>query len=285
MRILCALLFVLPSGTFAQSWCAPGAEWTYTFSNGWNIEGRVRYTYGTDTLIDGIATQRIAQQITGTYFGEPYDQAGPDLHTRTNGGLVTILNESSFDTLYNFDAVPGDTWQVAPGMMPGPVIEVVDTGTMVIGAVPLHYLVVLRHDGMLMDTIVERIGALQGFMEPWVAFLLDHPAGPLRCYSDQDISYQASWWPYACTSLLAIDGVPSARVPLHPNPGTTHFTLDLPPGMHTIELYDATGRCVSQQQTALDRAVIDTQALPPGMYHVRVLNSNGTGTHHKWIKE
>lgn len=70
-----------------------------------------------------------------------------------------------------------------------------------------------------------------------------------------------------------------------PNPGTTHFTLSLPPGPHTVTLFDATGRVVLEQRTAEIQSVIATEALPAGLYRVVVRDEKGKVMGATWVKE
>jgi hypothetical protein len=72
---------------------------------------------------------------------------------------------------------------------------------------------------------------------------------------------------------------------LYPNPGTTHFTLSLPSGPHTITLFDATGRVVLEQRTTDERTVIGTEALPAGLYRIRVSDERGGVMGAMWVKE
>lgn len=80
------------------------------------------------------------------------------------------------------------------------------------------------------------------------------------------------------------EGSPT-QVPLFPNPGTTHLTLDLSPTPHTITLFDATGRMVLQQRTTDARPVIDTEALPAGLYRIAVRDEHGGSMSTSWVKE
>ena len=76
-----------------------------------------------------------------------------------------------------------------------------------------------------------------------------------------------------------------AQLQSFPNPGTTHFTLDLPPAPHTITLFDATGRMVLQQRTTDTRSVIATEALPAGLYRIAVRDEQGAMMGATWVKE
>ena len=70
-----------------------------------------------------------------------------------------------------------------------------------------------------------------------------------------------------------------------PNPGTTDITLDLPPGPHTITLFDAMGRMVLQHRTAEVRPVFNTEALLAGLYRITVRDAQGGVMGATWVKE
>jgi len=70
-----------------------------------------------------------------------------------------------------------------------------------------------------------------------------------------------------------------------PNPGTTDLTLELPPGPHTITLFDTMGRMVLQQRTADERTTINTETLPAGLYRISVGNERVAVTGATWVKE
>jgi len=75
------------------------------------------------------------------------------------------------------------------------------------------------------------------------------------------------------------------KLSVFPNPGTTHFTLDLTPGPHTITLFDAAGRVVLQQRTTDARPVKGTEALPAGLYRIMVRDDLGGVMGATWVKE
>ncbi len=83
---------------------------------------------------------------------------------------------------------------------------------------------------------------------------------------------------------------PTSTLSVFPTPGTNHFTLSgvegsLPPGLHTITIFDATGRMVLQKRTADERPVIDTEALPAGIYRITIRYEQGAVTGTTWMKE
>ncbi len=89
----------------------------------------------------------------------------------------------------------------------------------------------------------------------------------------------------AFSGSVGLDEVgPLTQLQLFPNPGTTHFTLHLPPGPHTITLFDATGRMVLQQRTTNARPVIATETLPSGLYRIVVRDAQGAVMGTTWVK-
>src|SRR5690606_39290649 len=82
---------------------------------------------------------------------------------------------------------------------------------------------------------------------------------------------------------LAIEGAPTLK--LMPNPGREHLILELPHGVHTITIFDATGRMVQRHHTTDARPVIATDALPAGVYRVHVGDAHARLTGATWVKE
>lgn len=73
--------------------------------------------------------------------------------------------------------------------------------------------------------------------------------------------------------------------PVYPNPGTDHFTLSLPPVAHSIDVFDALGRCVLARRTNEVRPSLDTRALAPGIFLVSVRNERGERSLVRWVKQ
>lgn len=289
MRGTLLTLVSMPIVIYAQSWCPPGATWTYTHSNSWTHEGFARYQYIGDTLLAGSNAQIISMHGEGYDFPMQtsfnWDQ-GP-YFTTVNGGLVNLWTGSVFDTLFNFNANVGDHWlmNVPDGSTPFVVISVTDTGSTVIDGIPLRYLVTALN-GSGSDTIMERLGSLTHQLVPWSMWVADQLDGPLRCYGDMEIDDQLPWWTYGCESWLGTDE--ASMTPMSfpfPNPGSDHFTLTLPPASHNITLFDATGRMVLHQRTTDALPVTNTEALPAGLYRITVRDEQGGVTSGPWMKE
>lgn len=211
------------------------------------------------------------------YWSEPYaTYQAVAMITRTIDDLVLVWT-NTWDTLYWFNAQPGDRWHYDPtNEHTCEPFVVADIGTETMNGLPIRWLD-LEHG----VRVYERLGALRPLFCPnWI---VDGPIG-LRCYSDHTISVNFS--DHGCETLANVDELSTLyQPPPYPNPGIAHFTLELPPGTHTIRLYEASGRQVAEQQASVSPAVIDTRPLTPGLYHVRVQNDQGSGTRHRWVKE
>jgi hypothetical protein len=294
MRTALLPLALLPLLANAQSWCPPGATWTYG-TDFISLYGYSQYVYVSDTTVGGQLAHRIDAQGAMSYFGQPQvdEWTQPIAAITTQIGDVVSLwsaTDQAWDTLFWLSAVPGDGW-IRPAGLYGPCdppdsLVIVDTATVVYDGLALRkWTVEQRSDGgsMFTESFTERLGWTMNLSPYPACMIVDGPVG-MRCYSDQDIS--VNFTGLGCETLVGISDL-SAPLPLSvfPNPGTSHFTLNLPPGPHTITLFDATGRMVLQQRTTDARPVIDTETLPAGLYHITVRGERGVVMGATWVKE
>ncbi len=289
MRWLALFLVVAFLPAQAQVWCPPGAEWTFNYVDvlgGWH--GVARVEYAGDTLLDGHQAQRLRQW---THIAPPGTQdytswGGGEMYTYHSDDVVYEWTgwPEHFDTLFWFGAAPGDHWRSVDGSDLKMIVT--DTATVTIDAVPLRRLVVQTDPDMwfLTDTLYERMGFDFLYLAGYSWFLLDMPIAGLRCYRDNDLSYTALGVNDCGFTLSVNDGMDLATLVPFPNPGTDDFTLQLPGGMHTIEVFDATGRRVLRQRTVDKQLRIDTEALTSGTYAVLVSDASGMVRRSLWVK-
>jgi len=172
-------------------------------------------------------------------------------------------------------------------------VQVIDTSTVVIDGIPLRRLslVTLNQDstvsGIGGGVITERIGYEAGNWNLGFDCGTDGPIDLFRCYSDVDITYVDPNWHWDCASLEGVrehDQVTGSWI--FPNPGTDQFTVQLPTGKYTIELFNATGLSVLREQLIGDRANVNTIALVPGLFTYRLSTSDGALlAQGRWVKE
>jgi hypothetical protein len=262
----------------AQSWFPDGATWQHHYFNVGAFLGYTRMVADGDTMLGGQQARVLRRETVTAFVTPPHGvqttSRWPFAVTETEG-LVSIWvdPQSAYDTLWNMNALPGDSWRLAPMTEsiicdPESYAVVIDTGHTTISgvdlrwlAVDLHYLYQGIEEAIERDTIIERIGSTSHYFTPhdfcigWV----DGGDGlDLRCYTDAQISYNRT--PLACESLLSISEVP-AQAPtrlVHDGPGALRVLMQAETPFARLELYDATGRRL------MDLRVRDGDPLRPG---------------------
>lgn len=271
-------------------------------------------------LLPGLASA----QIPNGGFENWVDQGGYldplDWHTYNDavpGGSILMVEPGSpgavgsYHAVITTRAVPGGMaiqgWMSAGGQTPGPAgfpctarPEML-TGQWQYGVEPT-------------DTAQVQVALINGGTQTWIAYGVLEVTGSLNNWQlfQVPLTYFSSEIPdtafiqiassidfsapvvgsfvkvddLAFSGSVGIDEVTGSNtLSIFPNPGTTHVTLDLPPGPHTITLFDATGRVVLQQPTAEDRPVIGTEELPAGLYRITVRDEHGGVMGATWVKE
>ncbi|MCB9183987.1 MAG: T9SS type A sorting domain-containing protein [Flavobacteriales bacterium] len=275
----------------AQSWCPPGAIWTFnyadhTFGGG---QGVTRVVYEGDTTVGGFVAQKLrVTDVIAPWGSTDYTSSTypTPILTRYAEGIVYMWDEwpGAFDTLMWFSASPGQYW-TAPGIGddPGHQMLVLDTSTVLIGGLSLRQLIVQRGLWNLMppDTLRERIGFSFNFLDGWTWFVTDMPWAGLRCYSDDQVTFTDANVTDCGFTLRINERLPGSTLSLFPNPGTDHFNLSVPPGPHLIRVFDAAGREVLMNRVNGPSALIRTGLLSNGMYAIRVDREPPV----RWIKQ
>lgn len=302
MRKSLLLLAVMPVIASAQSWCPPGATWKTTIGPSLS-SGQLTRAYAGDTVLGGLAAQRI--ETTGY---QVYNQDTIELqysnYTSTQGQTVFLWVQSFFlptpqwDTLLRYDAQIGDHW-FPPGSdfycsqssIQGS-LQVQDTGHIVVDGHTIKYWEVAYLDFFGMPEFntgryYERLGYMGGLVPLGGSCVIADYGEIINCYTDVDLSYLNAQYPGECD--ISLSTLTSRDQPTHlpfPNPGLDHFFVDLPSaGMHTIEVWDAMGRCVLRVRRTDGQARIDTGTLDRGVYTVQVTDNQGAFGSSIWLKE
>ncbi len=287
--VLGLFLVVSATGVQAQSWCPPGAEWVFKPDGSMPfLIGYSHVRYAGDTVVDGKLAQRLSRHHVSIYQAQnPWAVTNtfePAAHiTHEENGVVTKWNGIGWDTLYWFSGEIGDQWRgLHPEEWPDSWLEITDTATVVIDGVPLRQRLITDHCWDLaapVEWVTERKG---GMLELWLPCLCEIDGGgwTFDCYRDDQIGPPNIDLCIPNLPLSVHEPLTGNFTPPYPNPGSTHFSLDLPPGPHTIELFDATGRCVYNQRTTGPRTEVPTTHLPAGIYYL-LLNGHGQA----WVKE
>lgn len=294
-RLLFSALYVLAVlQVSGQSWIQDQATWHHRYADGSSgILGYVLTTLDGDTLLN----DTLAYRLNGVLYGyseqtqEYFIEEVPELLTTGTPDLALLWTGSAFDTLFHFAATPGQSWQ-PPGALPdGPeLLTVMDTGHAVVDGEWLRYLVMDL--GPLSsqpspDTLFERLGSLNGYLDVWSSYLVDGGYGALRCYSDVDLSYAADDTP--CDMILTVDGPLSSieNISLYPNPGSDRVWFDHLPqaGPLRTRVVDVRGSTVLEKTISDPRTGMDLSELAPGSYTILMNRNTGPSFSAKWVKQ
>lgn len=283
------LALFFSSLSFAQNWAPAGAKWHYTYI-GFSI-GYVEIANVGDTVISGQTCQKLQKTFNGLQFGvTPMNFVFDTTYTYESNGVVYVLEQNQWKTLYNFNAVVGEHWPMAPmpefgGCTENSQLKVLATGTKVINSQTLKYLVVdfcnpdLTSQGF-QDTIIEKIGFTGSYMLPFDMCTMafdGNEGGPFRCYSDNNFATYKPFYDNECDYLVGVDENQILELSIFPNPSSGKFTIEAPlQAGQSIELYNLNGQQVFKQ-VILNSGVNKTLEinLTPGMYLLKLMSQEG----------
>lgn len=297
--LLVGLCFA-PGMANAQSWCPPGAVWEYRIV-GFAEEGCGTMTYVGDTILDGRQAQRIVYEwmsysywdemlLTGLYTG--YTSFGNDVVYQ----YVPYLQ--AWDTLYWFDAPIGARWAPphfdyggAYCPLPAGLLEVVDTGTVDMNGIMLHYVDVKKLAGPGGQEeefrIYERIGNLIIGWPVNDGCIVSEWPYRLHTYSDQLGTLYDEGGPF-CPDILGIEGMEweqKLALAAYPNPGGNQLSLSWDvPGRYEVAIRDLQGRMVWQGHYRKGEGPLNMSGLVPGMYVLTTTTKDGIRASAQWVK-
>ncbi len=284
-HMLITATMMVTIGSYAQSWCPPGAQWIYDVGSPW-ITASLQLTYTSDTIVDGFPAQRIDRIYQQTQPMNVVTSWDP-FFTRTNGDVVWEWNGTQWDTLYWFSAVPGDHWQPFwpyQEICPDHAWLVQDTSTTLVSGIPLRTLLLeITESGIptgQTQTIYERMGGGGGYGFP------GHPPLPcggvyecyctFSCYQDQDILPQGG----PCALSLSASTLTSQDhgLQVFPNPAIDVVTIVLPDRtpMPRVEVLGMDGRLVMTLYLENGTSTFPLTGLNTGLYLLRAFGHNGT---------
>ncbi len=282
------ILSVILLSSFAgrsQTWCLPGANWKYSYMNGFGTEGYTQIQYIGDTVINGQLSKILDKHIYAFNYqnSQAVDiDAGKEYTFETNG-IVYLWYNNNWDTLYNFNASVGESWRMAKQPFTNAcdsnsTLTVTAIGSKVINSQTLNYLVVdFSFPNGFSDTIVEKIGFINSYLLPYDfcnGSLDANEGGPFRCYEDNNfITYKPNY-PDNCDHIA---GLYEKEIDLgfdfSPNPATEIITIYFSNGLNTrttcLLLY-ASGRETKAINLTGTETQIDISDLNPGIYFVKV---------------
>jgi hypothetical protein len=273
--------FFFSSLSFAQNWAPAGAKWHYTYI-GFSI-AYVEIANVGDTIIAGQTCQKLQKTFNGLQFGvTPVNYIFDTTYTYESNGVVYVLEQNQWKTLYNFNAVVGEHWPMAPmpefgGCTENSQLKVLATGTKVINAQTLKYLVVdfcnpdLTSQGF-QDTIIEKIGFTGSYMLPFDMCTMafdGNEGGPFRCYSDDNFSTYKPFYANDCEYLVGVEENQMHKLAIYPNPSAGQLYIESELPLENIQLTDAIGRTIQSFDLQAGVNQMRFSSLHPGTYFIR----------------
>jgi hypothetical protein len=299
MKKTITLSFLLSCFTLlGQNWCDLGANWKYSYISGFGTEGYVEISYVGDTMINTQLSQKLSKNLYAYDFvsSQPVNGFLGTEYTYENNGVVFVRYNNDWDTLYNFNAIVGESWRMAKQPLTNAcdsnsTLTVVAIGTTTINTVVLNYKVVEFNYGESMstgitDTIIEKIGFIGSYMFPYDQCdgALDvNEGGQFRCYSDNLFaSYQPNF--VGACDYVGIDEISNnLHIKIVPNPASTSIQIngDYNLKNSTFEIINLSGQVQLSGSTKNDINVSD---LPQGLYIISIVHDKGK-SNLRFIKE
>lgn len=291
--ILSSFLFFLSFIATSQTWCDAGANWKYSYMNGFGTEGYTEIKYVGDTVISAQTSQKLDKHIYAYDYvlSQSVDYDLGQEYTYENNGVVYLWYNNSWDTLYNFNATIGESWRMAKQPMTNAcdsnsILTVTATGTKIINSMSLNYLVVdFSFPFGYSDTIVEKIGFISSYMLPYDGCdgALDvNEGGAFRCYEDNSFATYKPYYTGNCDFIVGIKEMDSKlRFKIVPNPASTNFELIGICNQDNLAIQDIQGKEWTFDQI---ENIIYIDNLPSGIYVLSVRNDSGI-SHQRFIKQ
>ncbi len=293
-KLLLVLSFLIVfAEAHSQPWAKPGARWHFSFMQ-LMAYGYIKMDYTGDTTVQGyecsILTKTMYAYVYPGYFdtlviGKAY------LYEYNSVVYYYLPQLNSFDTLYNFNALPGDKWKVHSdySIQPDSGYVYVDSISVeVLNSDTLRCLFVSPVAGSCMGwypgtKIFERMGTINDYMFPqYVDCIADaNEGGPLRCYSDSAFPLVTFDYQHACDYITFVPHVQqqdiSPNVLFNALSGRVEVFCPQCNNSPLIQIFNLQGNILFQTQLhdSPTYVTFNIAAFPAGLYIVSIIDENG----------
>ncbi len=216
-----------------------------------------------------------------------------------DSGKVYHFMNNSFYTLYDFNAMPGDTWTLSvpfPSPFCGISLYSCDTlvkivvdsvSTITIQNQPFKTLYVhsVNSDWYFMNPLIQNIGS-RGGLFPFIYGFMDIDIPYLRCYQDSLVSYHSGTSLVAdCDSLISRVAHPENQdqVKVFPNPVTEILYVETTLTESNMFVFDISSRIVLEAQLQRNSS-LNLSSLSKGIYYYEIKKGNNLVTKGKLIR-
>lgn len=299
-----SVFLLLSTMIFSQTWSPDGAKWHYNYGN-LGGQGFVVTEYVNDSLIMG-KNCKVFQKVQKIYSSIDYMQHTYDLgeeftYLDTTNNVVYRLVANQFDTLYNFNALPGDRWTVRNHYGYVGIVNVDSIGTKIINGETLKAIYVSTIDpgfegsciGWQSAEIVERVGPINEYMFPeFISCAADgQEGGALRCYEDNSFNLYSTNSSIDCDFILASNSLDDIDelIDVYPNPVSQNLVVSIKNEKlndSKLILLNTLGQIIAIYDVTSFKALkIDMNELDSGVYFLQVFNDQVIYGSKKILKE
>lgn len=273
----------------AQSWAPDGAVWHFSYLEFWN-QGYIKVEKTGDTTINGYTCDILTKtSVLKNLITSHYDTTtiGREF-IRADGNKVSIYRFNRFYTLFDFDAIPGDTWEipatyVVPMCDTTGLVIVSDTFSVLINDTRVRALQLSTpeesHWGFG-STVYEQCGPVDAYLFPELTLnsgIADiHEGGPFRCYSDPVFGTYTSGIAPACDFVVGIETKTINKLAIFPNPAHDYFMAETSTddaGL-SLQMVTSLGQTIKTQTIITRKSVVITKGLKPGLYFVQLVKQD-----------
>lgn len=302
------LLFILSCfvlNNFAQTtpWIQSGATWYYQWDCDFMIRNnKIEYTH--DTILYG-KTCQVLKTTQSNYTASPpiglISIQVSENYTYSNGDTVFYLVDTSFTILYNFGALPGETWDLGVDSnatdCTNSIVKVDSISSTIIASNPHRVLYVsdsANSPVVISGTIIEHIGSMT-YLFPTVrvcdsSAVVDYCLISFACFSDSLENYSVIP-PGECENPYHVgineQNPYSNKILISPNPAYDQIYVNWNSiGNGTISLYNILGKLVlSKKLNQKTNETINVSGLESGVYFIYLKNKNEITEAIRFIKK
>jgi hypothetical protein len=287
MKTKFIFVFMLAAfSVFSQEWAPQGATWYFSSYAPYG-DAYLRVQYVRDTVILEKNCKILEKIRFHDYYFTCYDEIWTgDEYTYYENGEVYYYEDDQFYMLYDFNAIPGDEWDVNYQGTLGRVM-VDSIGTVIINDRELKWIAVSTVDGYcagwFSSKIYETLGNWIFLFPGWFECIVDgEEAAGLRCYSDNTFGfYKNPWWDHECDYILTNLPEQSSNllIQAYPNPCNDQLSLSFGDQYfyNKFCLVNSLNEVVFEEKFINRETVtINTEAFKAGIYYLKVTDSNGS---------
>jgi hypothetical protein len=329
-KLLLSLIvtFLFQTLTAQMAWCPPGATWHIKrggfIGDFGQVDGIIKISVTKDTSVIGVACKRLDAVFRGKDLNDLLNGVGYDVtkhydtyYTYSNNNVIFLYNQvNAFDTLVNFNALPGDKWlkprRSQTGCFTRPSVVVTDTSHVIINGFSLKQIKTVDTAAVIGYSYTGQNSYTYTYKYPEATVFIERilfpssvimqyifptncefspgvsdgpPLNVFKCYEDDAFPVYKNDWPnYSwsgkpCdfTTGVEMNSKNNINLSLYPNPNQGSFELELQQATD-ISIVDLVGHVVFNNSYKLPGKInVDAAYIPPGVYILRAKTPNGSG--------